>query len=155
MSIDAREFLETLRDCGHRIVWSTDIDREWNRHFTEFSTDWYTTMTNSGKVLDLRNVNVRDEGLRNEIHKFAPDIHIYKIMRKDIHLLEAALKSDKIVASKDKKAQRHFGIVCQHIGEIRDVVWVNPDNEEEMCIDWLKDGAPAEQHRQLGFQVER
>ncbi len=148
-SINSREFLETLRSFGHRIVMSTDIEREWNDHHSGFSTDWLTTMTTTGKVLNLG--NVQDQELRNKIELFAPDIHIYKIMQKDTHLLEAALMTDKIVASRDDRVRGHFGSACQHIEEIRDVMWVNPVVEEDACAGWLKQGAPEKQHRQLGF----
>ena len=152
MSIDARKVLEKLRESGHRIVWSTEIEEEWNRHFTEFSLDWYTTMTISDKVLDLKNVNVRDESLREDICNFAPDIHIYRILQEDVHLLEAALFTDKSIVSKDKRARRHFGNISLQIKKIRDVVWVNPDVADDQCTEWLKLGAPVETARQLGYQ---
>ena len=73
-------------------------------------------------------------------------------MNKDIHLLEAALATDKIVASKEVEAHDLFEDVCSRVGEIRDVMWVNPVVEEESCIVWLKQGAPVELERQLGFR---
>ena len=141
-SINSREFLEILRDFGHRIVMSTDIEREWNDHYSGFSTDWLTTMTTTGKVHNLG--NVQDQELRNKIELSAPDIHIFKIMQKDTHLLEAALVTDMTVASSDKRVHGHFCHVCQHIEEIRAVMWVNPVVAEDACAGWLKQGAPEE-----------
>lgn len=150
MSIDSREFLEALRDSGHQIVWSPDIKREWDKHARTFSLDWFTTMINNDQIHFLG--DVQNEDLRNTILEFAPDVHIHNILRKDVHLLEAALVTDKRIASRDKKARRHFCNVCHDIDEIRDVMWVNPDVAEDRCIAWLKRGAPVEAERQLGYQ---
>ena len=60
--------------------------------------------------------------------------------------------TDKIVASRDDRVRGHFGSACQHIEVIRNVMWVNPVVEEESCIVWLKQGAPVELERQLGFR---
>ena len=73
-------------------------------------------------------------------------------MNKDVHLLEAALATGRIVASKETEAHDHFTGACNHICEIRDMMWVNPVVAEDACAGWLKQGAPVEQHRQLGYR---
>ncbi len=71
-------------------------------------------------------------------------------MQKDFHLLEAALETDKTVISLDQTVRTLFAQAAQQVGEIRDVVWVNPDRTvEEQPIVWLQNGAPNEAHRQL------
>ena len=74
---------------------------------------------------------------------------------KDVHLLEAALATDKIVASMDNNARDAYAHVSQQIGEIRDILWVNPETEEDSCVGWLDRGAPVEPERQLGYKVSR
>lgn len=73
-------------------------------------------------------------------------------MNKDVHLLEIALATDRTIASKDVEAHDCFEDACHDIGEIRDIMWVNPDREPEFCLDWLRRGAPVETARQLGYQ---
>jgi hypothetical protein len=45
--------------------------------------------------------------------------------------------------------QEVFSAVSSRVGELRDILWVNPVNEDETPIQWLKDGAPNEERRQL------
>ncbi len=68
-------------------------------------------------------------------------------MLKDFHLLEAALATDQIVISLDETSRYLFAAACQQIGEIREIMWVHPDEAE--ILDWLNDGAKSQPERQL------
>jgi len=149
-SINSREFLESMRICGHRITLSPDILKEWTERGSYFALDWLATMTENNQIFSIADAS--DERLREQVCCHAPDIHIFRIMRKDVHLLEAALKSDMTISSMDKRVHFHFCAICKKVEEIQDVVWVNPDVAEEKCIDWLRRGAPNEAKRQLGYQ---
>ena len=102
----------------------------------------------------------RDEDLRNKManlvgqkigkDKVTPEACV--IMSKDYILLEAALKSDKIVLSLDGQVCFHFTVAAKAIPEIREIVWVNPGKAEDTAIAWLEAGAEPEPHRQLGFR---
>ena len=73
----------------------------------------------------------------------------------DLHLIEAALATDRTVASVDKKVRAFFSgeaSACQ-VEELRTIVWVNPELEEETPILWLERGAPAEPERMLGYAL--
>ena len=71
-------------------------------------------------------------------------------MQKDFHLLEAALATDQTIISLDETIRQLFARASQRVGEIRDIVWVNPDRtEEEEPLVWLQNGAPPEDHRKL------
>ena len=98
--------------------------------------------------------NPYHKDLRDKLSHVAPSEQQDEIF-KDVHLLEAALATDKIVASMDKEARDSYACVCQQIGEIRDIVWVNPETEEDSCTGWLKKGAPTESERKLGYNVNR
>ncbi len=75
-------------------------------------------------------------------------------MLKDFHLLEAALVTDRTVIALDEIVRALFGTACQTMGQIKSVVWVNPDKAEEQPLVWLEEGAEPEPHRQLGFQQD-
>ena len=94
------------------------------------------------------------QALRDKLSRVAPDEQQEEIL-KDAHLLEAALVTDKIVASMDREARDTYASACHHIGEIRDIMWINPETEEDSCTGWLKQGAPIEPERQLGYNVSR
>lgn len=72
-------------------------------------------------------------------------------MVKDIHLVEAALASQagKAVVSADSVVRTYFiaHVPCDR--RIGVVVWVNPEIEEDQCLEWLRAGAKLERHRQL------
>lgn len=70
-------------------------------------------------------------------------------MLKDAHLLEAALATDGIVASRDEKARAAFRAASEVVSLLRQVVWLNPDRAEEGAIPWLEAGAPSEPSRRL------
>jgi hypothetical protein len=56
---------------------------------------------------------------------------------KDVHLIEAALRADRIVASLDDTARAMF-----HIAELNVITWVNPVSETTRIRAWLEAGAP-------------
>ena len=74
------------------------------------------------------------------------EIEIYE---KDFHLLQAALATDQTVISLDETIRQLFARASQQVGEIRHIIWVNPDRTEEHSITWLQNGAPSETHRRL------
>jgi hypothetical protein len=39
----------------------------------------------------------------------------------------------------------------ERLPELRKICWVNPDAVDEDLCDWLKNGAPAERTRMLGY----
>ena len=91
-----------------------------------------------------------DEELRDKIKETATNDKEDEDIRKDFHLLEAALATDQTIISLDETVRGCFARATRHVGEIRDIVWVNPERmEEEEPIEWLKNGAPPEDHRQL------
>jgi hypothetical protein len=67
-------------------------------------------------------------------------------MMKDVHLLEAALATDKRIVSRDDTARNSF----RGIRDVRLVVWVNPYRPEERAVEWLSRVARMESYRQLG-----
>jgi len=70
-------------------------------------------------------------------------------MEKDLRLIEAARITDKRIISLDDTARKFFSAVSSRVGERRDILWVNPVNEDETPIQWLTDGAPNEEQRQI------
>lgn len=127
-----------------------EILEEWERHFRDWSQIWFTDMIQRGQV---RSVScTRNNSIRDLIERNADNEGSRRIMQKDVHMIEAALLTDKRVASMDKRARLHFGRACAYIKEIQDVLWVNPEINEENCVVWLEQGAPPEEHRQLGYQ---
>jgi hypothetical protein len=115
-----------------------------------FSQRWYRAMIDKEKVIE--DLISPDDLLKERvINTLKPEaVKQKKDILKDYFLLEAALASDKTVISlDDKTARKLFSQASQNIDEIKEIVWVNPDKNEEKAIEWLTNGAPAETERFL------
>ena len=82
-----------------------------------------------------------DRQLRDTISKNAHSENARKAMLKDVHLLEAALSSDRRVASLDDKVKNLFTNACEKHKPVQSIRWVNPDKEFEEVLAWLESGA--------------
>ena len=87
--------------------------------------------------------------LRGKIEGTATGENEVEAMRKDFHLLEAARETDQTIISLDETARGCFARATQRVGEIRHIVWVNPDCTEEEPLVWIQNGVPPEDCRQL------
>ena len=143
----SRNFLETVLDAGHRVVMTESIRKEWHRHQSIFSTVWFGQMTDQEKVVEI--TDERDEILRKRIDASVPPEQ-RNLAAKDVHLIEAAIATDRLVTSNDGRVHRAYRNVANEVEELKQIVWVNPTRDEEKPIDWLRNGARAEAHRMLG-----
>lgn len=141
VSSACRQFLDAVTECRHRVVMTPEIQEEWRRHASRYTYRWLRRMF-ARRLVDRCTVATNDP-LRQRVAGMLPSAG-------DLHLLEAAVATDKLVASQDERARAAFRIMSGKIREIQIVVWVNPTRKEESPIDWLTSGAVAEANRQLG-----
>ena len=149
VSINCTEFLETFRDeCPHHILMTPELSEEWNAHQSNFAARWLKSMI-ARKRFDYI-TPPQDIALSDKIDTTATRAKDIEAMQKDFHLLQAALATDQTVISLDETVRGLFKRASQQVGEIRNIIWVNPDRiVEEQPITWLQNGAPPEPHRQL------
>ena len=149
VSISCTEFLETFRDeCPHHVVMTPELSEEWHTNQSKFAAGWLKSMI-ARKRWDYVEPPV-NQALRDEIEETATSETEIREMRRDFHLLEAAQATDQTVASLDESIRQLFARATQGVGEIRDIVWVNPERTaEEQPLAWLQNGAPPEDHRKL------
>lgn len=143
-----RAFLLAFFDTPHRIAMSPKIREEWDKHQSRFARIWRVKMVATKKfryVKPVPNIELEDQ-LISKLNTMAEE----KALRKDFHLIEAALVCDKRVVSMDERVRTLFSECAKQVSEIKDIVWVNPINEDETPIEWLLDGALAENNRLLG-----
>ena len=146
-SINCRDFLKGVMTRNHRIVMTRKISDEWKRHQSRFALEWRASMDARRRVVRID--PPEDNTLQDKITTTTSDKDENEVMQKDFHLLAAALTTDKTVISLDETVRTLFARASQRIGEIRDIIWVNPERTEEQPITWLKNGAPPDAHRQL------
>lgn len=149
-SINCRLFINAVRDLEFRVVITPDLLEEWKRHRSRVFNRWLTAMF--ARKLDFRIDDVENSKLREQIEQHAATETDTREMLKDALLLEAAMATDWIVTSMNETDHQRFKDVSQHIFEIRAILWVNPDIPDENCIQWLEDGAPADDFRKLGYR---
>jgi hypothetical protein len=145
-----RDFLSTLRDkTGCRVVMPPTLRDEWEEHMSGFTRVWLRNMTQRGRVIP-KDVEPSSR-IRREIERAAARKKSEALaLQKDFHLVEAAIANDKTVVSLDEEVRRLFKAAARSVTAIQKVVWVNPTNEAEQPLAWLRNGARAESLRMLG-----
>ena len=147
-AIHCRDFLKAVRSQNHRVVMTRETSDEWKRHQSRFALEWRVSMDARRKI-DRINPS-EDEELQDKVTNTVSDEDEIEAMQKDFHLLQAALATDQTITSLDETVRQLFKRASQSVGEIRNIIWVNPDRTaEEQPIAWLQNGAPPEPHRQL------
>ena len=138
-----RDFLIAVLDICHRMAVSPDTEEEWKRHRSRFASTWRTSMVARRKVVRLD--SCADQRLRDRVERLArlrQDLN-EAVLRKDIHLVEAAKATDSIVVSLDDTAKGAFRLAAGSIRELRGLRWINPDDASGEVIAWLASGAGA------------
>ena len=143
-----RDFLNAVLSLSHRMVMTEQINNEWKNHQSRFARRWRVSM-DARKKIDRIDPPENAE-LQAKVTTTTNNENEIKALQKDFHLLQAALATDQTVISLDETIRGLFKQASQQVGEIRDIIWVNPDRTaEEQPIAWLQNGAPPEPHRQL------
>lgn len=144
-----RRFLEEVRSICHRIVLTPEVEEEWKRHQTRYARRWLRSMVARKKLVSVG--GQVDATLQQGVAETARTHREEEALRKDLHLIEAALATDQTVVSLDEEARGLFAEAAKSVGQLRNIVWVNPDRLDEEPIEWLGQGAKAERHRRLGY----
>ena len=98
---------------------------------------------------------LEDDGFRVRLLRLAPSESIRAAMEKDAHLLEAAIQHDRIVLSWDEAMRQILREVAAEIREVAQILWANPEREDDEVLVWLEGGARVEAGRRLGASSRR
>ena len=134
-----REFLEAVRQHGHRMAMSEPIQAEWNKHQSRFARGWRTSMV-ARKRIEFIEV-APHLTLEKRVARAVADAFLTAIIDKDRRLIEAALVTEKRVTSLDDHVRRHLQDQISQLPEVRSICWVNPCTPEEKAIAWLEAGS--------------
>jgi hypothetical protein len=144
-----------MREGGNPVVMSPPIREEWNRHVSRFTKTWLASMV--ARRLLVRVPGDEDRELRAQLEACvarsggddAAREGVNRAMQKDAHLIEAASRSDRCVAATDDRVRGHFSECSGIAVALAEVQWVNPANEEENAISWVRSGAKSDTRREL------
>ena len=142
-----RDFLLTMRRTAHRLAWTPAIAEEWHRHRSGFARKWLVSMF-AHKLVENVPAEV-NSSLRTALTKSNPAKNARAAMLKDAHLLEAAITSEKRIASLDDTVRTLFAVASKSFKPIQGICWVNPDTEHDSVVEWLATGALLEASRQF------
>ena len=142
----SRRFLDTVCRYGYHVVMTEAIQAEWFRHRSTYSRKWLTRMYGRKQV--HRTQGGEDPALRARLAKVTPDTQ-RNVVARDVHLIEAAIATDRSVSSGDERARSVFRAASRHLPELNPIVWVNPARCTERVLAWLRRGAPPDRHLHL------
>ena len=140
-----------LEETSFEVVITKEIGIEWDHHSHQIAREWRKSM-NARRRVSRPKVEA-DEILRKKIRQSTSATKTLSEMEHDYHLIEAARTTDKRVVALDDKARGYFTSASNFVGELREIVWVNPTKAEEDAIIWLRSGIPAEVARQLRLSI--
>jgi hypothetical protein len=141
-----------LRIC-HRVVLTPDIHREWQDHPSRFQRKWRRWMHGKRKFALVS--SAPKERLRKRIARAAPSPSAQEVLDKDVHLVEAALATDRTIISCDAEAHDLFHAVAARVGELRTIAWLNPERMAPPDMEaWLEAGAQPDDSMKLGCADE-
>lgn len=141
-----RQFLGAVLEICHHMVFTEEVEQEWKKHRSPFAIRWQATMESKRKVdritaqLDIRPGIL--SALTTEARRAA--------MLKDAHLVAAAMASDGVIASGDKKARSYFAKIAPQVEGLGKVAWVDVGYSDDDALKWAEAGARTETGRRLG-----
>ncbi len=147
--IACREFLIEVREGGHVLARCEAIRKEWAEQMSKFSRTWLTAMEARGQILDVPVSMQYCDELAERIHASNPRDLAKSEIEKDLPYVAVALEADKILASNDRKLRRRLGRALDNVPQLAELQWVNPAEEPESGIEWLRRGAPMEAFRRV------
>jgi len=142
-----RRFLEGVLEICHHIVFTRELHCEWRNHASPVVRTWLRSMWARKKVDTLPAIS--NQVLRDKIQRCFTEARAIEAVLKDMHLIEAAMATDGLVVSRDTTARQQFAQAASVVAELRNLVWVNPQEEDDPRL-WLQRGAKAEKGRMLG-----
>lgn len=142
-----RDFLDAVRVICHRVVMTDEIKKEGNDHQSNFTRTWLY------KMYGARKVEFIDDALNpvlcGKIMSSAYSKKDCEAMIKDTHLLDAALIADNSIISMDETVHDLFKDASSKVGEIRAILWTNPDRDYDEKLRWLEEGAEPKEEWKL------
>lgn len=107
VSKSCRDALQAILDVCHRLVFTEEMRREWNEHQSKFALSWRKAMV-ARKKMDLVLVAGSFDDAWQQIEELSGREKDTDIMKKDFHLIEAALASDHRLLSLDEEVKALF-----------------------------------------------
>jgi hypothetical protein len=151
---NGRHALKAILSICHRVCDSPHLREERKRHQSRFAKRWFTQMHARRKVVVFEPPSCSE--ILADIRSFhsitQSDI---AAIEKDIHLIAAALVSDRTVLSWDNRVAVAIRKVCADKATVTsktvaDVLWIDPITDPDALHAWLSESGPIQPYWQLG-----
>lgn len=131
------------------IVLGDELFEEWRRYQSVYTRVWLTRMTSQNRISTYENGGDDFQSIKKNLLAAIPSREIIKIVEKDLHLIEAAVLTDKLIISIEKHSRDHFRNYSNVIQVLQEICWMNPAEPDEKVVAWLKAGAKRSDCRKL------
>ena len=152
-SVACRSFLMAILSSriGHTMALSPAIAAEWKKHAAGYARSWLSQMYARKRVIPIEGKvtpGLEQRALAATPYAANPafnakDVKDKEALKKDLHLIYAALDADKLIASLDEVVRNLLISVAPKVNELCQIAWVNPDSDPT-CVAWLEQGCAME-----------
>ena len=143
-----RKVLQEILEICHHLTMTDRIFTEWRSHCQKFARQWRVSMYARKKVDWVP--SDEDEPLQSRIVRALARPKEQAVVKKDMHLIHAALFSDCIVLSADEVAPGCFSKAAATVNELERIGWANPASQSEDIVGWLKSAGKPRRRFSLG-----
>jgi hypothetical protein len=123
VSSNARQLMDGMLKSKMKIVLNPALRSEWDKHASNFSTKWLASMVAKRQFVYVKNA---PELMRAAIDAAPLAEKDQVIAKKDAHLVDLALASERFIASNDVAARTVFCALAKHTTLLNEVVWAVP-----------------------------
>ncbi len=131
----SREVLQIVLDQKHWAVFSQPLREEWERHQSRLSLIFLSRVISSRRYIEVKHQPNR--GLMVEIRGTLMSPKVLAIVEKDVHLVDAACHTGKIIVTFDRGSFKHLRAMTPAVPRLRPLIVANPEAAHEPVLQWL------------------
>ena len=106
------------------------MKQEWRKHSSNYTIRWLATMAAKRRYVTISPQQV----VEIEIDKAAISETQKEVAKKDAHIVNAALLTDRFIASNDKTARDVFRLVAANAPVMDGLAWAVPSDGSEPIV---------------------
>lgn len=130
----ARNVMQAMIKSETIAIFCPTLSEEWKKHRSKFSANWLSSMTAKKKILRVKPT----ESVANEIRAAAISEGDKRIAEKDVHIVDAAVNQNAIIASNDNAARAVFQQILNGSATMEALVWVSPTASSEEIVSLIE-----------------
>lgn len=147
VSLYSRECMNAVLEHDHVAVFGIKLLEEWREHASLHSRRWWRSMAARRRIESAEGdefaVHCEPACACLEHEGWKDDL------RKDYHLVQSALATDRTILSLEVRFPRYLAIACDRVRILGTLFYGNPALEGDVCIQWIKAGASVERDRSI------